>query len=117
MNDLPAKSPSPSGPLAERYEHPGTVTTFNRPEGEGIRVDSHVESGYAIPPFYDSMIAKLIVHAADRDAAIARSEEALSNFQIEGVKTTIPIHQRIMNEPDFISGDYNTGLIGRMLGS
>jgi acetyl-CoA carboxylase biotin carboxylase subunit len=94
---------------------PGTVATFTRPEGEGIRVDSHVEPGYAIPPFYDSMIAKLIVHAADRDAAIARSEEALSSFQIEGVKTTIPIHERILSETAFRTGEYDTLWLERLL--
>jgi acetyl-CoA carboxylase biotin carboxylase subunit len=94
---------------------PGTVSTFTRPEGDGIRVDSHVEPGYAIPPFYDSMIAKLIVHAADRDAAIARSEEALSSFRIEGVKTTVPIHKRILSEAAFRTGEYDTLWLERLL--
>jgi len=69
----------------------------------------------AIPPFYDSMIAKLIVHAVDRDAAIARSEEALSNFQIEGVKTTIPIHKRVLSEAEFRAGRYDTLWLERLL--
>jgi acetyl-CoA carboxylase biotin carboxylase subunit len=94
---------------------PGTVSAFSRPEGDGIRVDTHVESGYTIPPFYDSMIAKLIVRGEDRDAAIAKTQEALGSFRIEGVKTTIPIHRRILSEAAFRAGSYDTLWLERLL--
>jgi len=94
---------------------PGVVSVFEPPAGEGIRIDTHVESGYEIPPFYDSMIAKLIVHGADRDDAIRRSEQALDGFRIEGVSTTIPIQRRILAEPEFRSGAYDTLWLERLL--
>ena len=94
---------------------PGTIAVFDPPEGDGIRVDTHVESGYEIPPFYDSMIAKLIVHGANRDDAIRRSEAALEAFRIEGVATTIPIQRRILAEPAFRDGFYDTSWLERLL--
>jgi acetyl-CoA carboxylase biotin carboxylase subunit len=94
---------------------PGTISVFEPPSGDGVRVDTHVTSGYVIPPFYDSMIAKLIVHGADRDDAIRRSEQALEAFRIEGVKTTIPIHRRILTEPAFRKGAYDTLWLERLL--
>jgi acetyl-CoA carboxylase biotin carboxylase subunit len=94
---------------------PGTIAVFEPPSGDGVRVDTHVTSGYVIPPFYDSMIAKLIVHGADRDDAIRRSEQALEAFRIEGVKTTIPIHRRILTEPAFRTGAYDTLWLERLL--
>jgi acetyl-CoA carboxylase biotin carboxylase subunit len=96
---------------------PGTIAVFEPPAGDGIRVDTHVESGYEIPPFYDSMIAKLIVHGADRDDAIRRSEAALEAFRIEGVATTIPIQRRILAEPAFREGAYDTTWLERFLGA
>ncbi len=96
---------------------PGKLSHVEFPEGEGIRVDTHVTTGYRIPPFYDSMIAKLVVHGATRAKAIARSEKALDAFRIEGVKTTIPLHQRILSEPDFRKGSYDTTWLERLLGS
>jgi acetyl-CoA carboxylase biotin carboxylase subunit len=87
---------------------PGTIAAFDPPAGEGIRLESHVEAGYTIPPFYDSMIAKLIVRGDDRSDAIQRSESALEDFHIEGVATTIPIHRRILAEASFRDGDYDT---------
>jgi acetyl/propionyl-CoA carboxylase alpha subunit len=94
---------------------PGEVRVFEPPSGDGIRVDTHVRSGYRIPPFYDSMIAKLIVHAADRPAAIARAEQALDGFTVEGVKTTIPIHRQILASEEFRGGAYDTAWLERWL--
>jgi len=94
---------------------PGTISVFEPPTGDGVRIDTHVTSGYRIPPFYDSMIAKLIVHGDDRMDAIRRSEAALGDFRIEGVATTIPIHQRILSEPAFREGAYDTMWLERLL--
>jgi acetyl-CoA carboxylase biotin carboxylase subunit len=80
-----------------------------------VRIDSHAYAGYPIPPNYDSMIAKLIVHASTREQAIARMSRALGEYMITGVKTTIPFQQEIMKDPDFIKGDYNTGFVEKML--
>lgn len=96
---------------------PGKISVFEPPSGDGIRVDTHVESGYEIPPFYDSMIAKLIVHGADRTEAIRLSERALGNFRIEGVATTIGIHRRILAEESFRAGSYDTLWLERLLAS
>jgi acetyl-CoA carboxylase biotin carboxylase subunit len=94
---------------------PGVVAVFEPPAGNGIRVDTHVEAGYEIPPFYDSMIAKLIVHGSDRPDAIRRSEAALDAFRIEGVATTIPIQRRILSEPAFRDGSYDTSWLEHLL--
>jgi len=94
---------------------PGVVTVFEPPVGEGVRVDTHVAAGYRIPPFYDSMIAKLVVHGADRAEAIDRAEAALDSFRIEGVKTTVPIHRRILRHPEFRAGRYDTQWLERWL--
>ena len=85
---------------------PGRVTAFHAPGGLGVRVDSALYSGYFVPPFYDSLIAKLIVHAPTRTRAIDRMRRALDEFAVVGIKTTIPLHQRIVNHPDFQAGDY-----------
>ncbi|GBQ22199.1 acetyl-CoA carboxylase biotin carboxylase subunit [Acetobacter estunensis NRIC 0472] len=85
---------------------PGTVDVFHAPGGLGVRVDSALYSGYRVPPFYDSMIAKLIVHAPTRAAAIARMQRALDEIVVEGVKTVIPLHRRILADPEFQRGDY-----------
>ena len=87
---------------------PGTITTFNLPGGPGVRVDTYVYPGYRVPPFYDSMIAKVIVHARTRDLAIARMRRALDAMVIEGIKTTIPLHLKIMDNPDFQAGNFST---------
>ncbi len=87
---------------------PGKITTLNIPGGHGIRVDTHVYSGYVIPPYYDSMIAKLIVTAQTRPEAIAKMKRALDEFYIEGVKTTVPFHKQLMNAKDFVEGNYTT---------
>ena len=87
---------------------PGKITAFNIPGGPGVRVDTAVYPGYVVPPFYDSMIAKLIVHARTRDLAIARMRRALEMIVIEGIKTTIPLHLKIMNDEKFQRGDFST---------
>ncbi len=92
---------------------PGTITAFNPPGGLGVRVETAAYTQYVIPPYYDSMIAKLIVHAATRDEAIMRMQRALDEFIIEGVKTTIPMHQKILAEPDFQKGEISTKFMER----
>ena len=87
---------------------PGLITTYNIPGGPGVRVDTAVYAGYYVPPFYDSLIAKLIVHARTRELAIARMRRALQVMVIEGVKTTIPLHLAIMDDPHFNAGEYST---------
>ena len=86
---------------------PGKITEWHAPGGLGVRVDSEIYSGYSIPPFYDSMIAKLIVHGKTRNAALMRLRRALEEFVIEGVQTTIPLHQEIISQAEFIDGQYN----------
>jgi len=86
----------------------GKVTNYIAPGGNGVRIDSAVYPGYTIPPYYDSMVAKLIVHADTREEAIAKMNRALGEFFIEGVHTTIPFHEALMNNEVFISGDFNT---------
>jgi len=87
---------------------PGKITNFHSPGGHGVRVDTHVYSGYTIPPNYDSMIAKLICVAQTREEAINTMERALSEFVIEGIKTTIPLHLRLMRDPNFRAGNFTT---------
>ena len=87
---------------------PGKITAFNIPGGPGVRVDTAVYPGYTVPPFYDSMIAKLIVHARTRDLAIARMQRALDMIVVEGIKTTIPLHQKIMRDENFQKGNFST---------
>lgn len=87
---------------------PGRITVLHQPGGHGIRIDSHVYAGYTIPPYYDSMIAKIIAVARTRKEAIDTMSRALSEYVIEGVKTTIPFHQQLMKNEKFISGDFNT---------
>jgi acetyl-CoA carboxylase biotin carboxylase subunit len=85
---------------------PGTVKGFHAPGGMHVRVDSGLYVGYKVPPYYDSMIAKLIVYGSSRERCIMRLRRALEEFVIEGMKTTIPLHQKLINEPDFLAGDY-----------
>lgn len=87
---------------------PGKITTLHFPGGPGVRIDSHIYSGYTIPPYYDSMIAKLIVTAPTRQEVIARMKRALQEFVIEGVKTTIPFHIKLMDDENFKKGNFNT---------
>lgn len=92
---------------------PGTITKLYLPGGYGVRVDTHIYQGYTIPPFYDSLIAKLIVWGKTREEAIERGKRALREFKIEGVKTTIPFHLRILEHPQFLNGKYDTSLVDR----
>ena len=103
---------------AEDPEHdfrptPGEITSLHFPGGKGIRVDSHVYQGYKVPPFYDSMIAKLITFASTREEAIAKMRRALDEMVIEGIKTTIPFHRWMMDNEDFISGNIDTKYLER----
>ena len=90
---------------------PSKITNFHMPGGKGVRVDSHAYTGYVIPTYYDSMIGKIIVHAKNRERAINRMQRALEETIIEGPKTTIPYHQEIMENADFISGKFDTGFL------
>ena len=94
---------------------PGTIEEWIPSGGLGVRVDSHMYTGYTIPSYYDSLIAKLIVTAPNREELLKRSERALGEFKIAGVKTTIPFHQKILKNEDFAAGNMDTGLIERML--
>jgi len=87
---------------------PGKITTLHMPGGHGIRLDTHVYAGYTIPPNYDSMIAKIISTAQTREEAINKMKRALDEFIIEGVKTTIPFHRKLMDDPSYNSGNYTT---------
>ncbi|HET7153289.1 MAG TPA: acetyl-CoA carboxylase biotin carboxylase subunit [Candidatus Kapabacteria bacterium] len=87
---------------------PGTITALHFPGGRGVRVDSHIYQGYKIPPTYDSMLAKLICSAPTRQESLDKMRTALDEFIIEGVPTTIPFHRRMMEQPDFISGEFDT---------
>ncbi|MEM4257901.1 MAG: acetyl-CoA carboxylase biotin carboxylase subunit [Candidatus Thermoplasmatota archaeon] len=100
-------------PLNNFMPAPGKIVRYAEPSGPGIRVDAGVYQGFTIPPFYDSMIAKLIVWAEDRSRAIARVKRALWEYQIGGVRNNIPFHQVVMNHPKFVSGEYNTSFIPR----
>ena len=95
-------------PARDFAPSPGIITAFNVPGGPGVRIDTHCYNGYMIPPYYDSMIAKIIVHAPTRKKALARMLRALDEFIIEGVKTTIPLHKRVLNHPKFVEGDFTT---------
>jgi acetyl-CoA carboxylase, biotin carboxylase subunit len=93
---------------------PGKITFLSLPGGPGVRVDTAAYNGCVIPSHYDSLIAKLIVYGRDRSEAIARMKRALDEFIIEGIKTTIPFHKKVLNLPAFIKGDYNTGFLDKM---
>jgi len=92
---------------------PGRITTVNLPSGPGVRVDTAIYAGYFVPPYYDSLIAKLIVHSRTRERAIARMRRALEGTVIEGIKTTIPLHLKILRDPDFMAGDISTRFMER----
>lgn len=92
----------------------GEITSFHLPGGPGIRVDSHAYQRYKIPPYYDSLVAKLIAHGRTRDEAIARLTRALNEFIIEGIKTTIPFHQKLIARKEFVDGQFDTGFLERI---
>jgi acetyl-CoA carboxylase, biotin carboxylase subunit len=93
----------------------GRITTFQAPGGTGVRVDSAAYTDAIIPPYYDSLVAKLVVKGRDRGEAISRMRRALEMFTIEGIKTSIPLHRRILTHPDFIAGNFNTHFIEKLL--
>jgi acetyl-CoA carboxylase biotin carboxylase subunit len=95
-------------PYKDFIPSPGKITGLHIPGGYGVRVDSHIYEDYEIPPYYDSLIAKLIVHGADRKEAIARMLRCLDEFIVEGARTTIPIHKQILLHERFASGDFTT---------
>lgn len=98
-------------PYMDFRPSPGRILSFHTPKGHGVRVDTHAYAGYTIPPYYDSMIAKLIVRAQTREECIRKMERALDEFIIEGVKTTVPFHQKLMQNKDFREGNFNTGFL------
>jgi acetyl-CoA carboxylase biotin carboxylase subunit len=95
---------------------PGKIDLYYAPGGHGIRIDSHVYSNYTIPSNYDSMIAKLICVGYSRESAIRRMRRALGEYLISGIKTTIPFQLQIMEHPDFISGEFDTSFVEKMIG-
>ena len=101
-------------PSPERSQpSPGRIVTFHPPGGNGVRLDTHVYTGYKVPPHYDSLLAKLIVHAEDRPAAIARMKRALGELKVEGPKTTTALHLSLMDDPQFQAARFDTnGLEG-----
>ncbi|MFP6745806.1 MAG: acetyl-CoA carboxylase biotin carboxylase subunit, partial [Alphaproteobacteria bacterium] len=94
---------------------PGRIGHYHAPGGLGVRVDSALYAGYAIPPTYDSLIAKVIVHGASRNECLMRLRRALEEYVIDGVETTIPLHLRLIAEPDFVNGVYDITWLERFL--
>jgi acetyl-CoA carboxylase biotin carboxylase subunit len=94
---------------------PGLVSRWIVPGGPGVRVDSHVVEGYRVPPYYDSMVAKLLVHAPTRPEALARARRALSEFTVEGIHTTIPLQLRLLRDSPFVDGAVDTKYLERTL--
>ncbi|MSP16783.1 MAG: acetyl-CoA carboxylase biotin carboxylase subunit [Myxococcales bacterium] len=93
---------------------PGKITAVHIPGGLGVRVDTHIYSQYEVPPHYDSLLAKLIVHGTDRPAAVCRLRRALDEFVIEGIRSNVAFHRRLVAHPDFVAGNFDTGFIARM---
>jgi acetyl-CoA carboxylase, biotin carboxylase subunit len=98
-------------PFNDFRPSPGKITSFHTPKGHGVRVDTHAYAGYTIPPYYDSMIAKLIVRAQTREECITKMERALDEFIVEGAKTTVPFHQKLMKNEDFRKGNFTTNFL------
>jgi acetyl-CoA carboxylase biotin carboxylase subunit len=96
---------------------PGRITDYHAPGGLGVRVDSAIYSGYAVPPHYDSLIAKLIVHGSTRNECLMRLRRALGEFVIGGINTTIPLHQKLISDPDFLNGDYDIHWLEMWMGN
>jgi acetyl-CoA carboxylase biotin carboxylase subunit len=102
----------------ERFiPNPGKITFLSLPGGPGVRVDTAVYSGWTVPSYYDSLIAKVIVHGRNREEAISRMKRALDEFIIEGIKTTIPFHKKVFSQSDFVNGEFNTGFVDKLNGS
>ncbi|MBL9175467.1 MAG: acetyl-CoA carboxylase biotin carboxylase subunit [Verrucomicrobiales bacterium] len=104
-------------PFSDFRPSPGRIEMYYAPGGPGVRVDSHAYAGYTIPPYYDSMIGKLITHGKDRAEAMSRMSRALGEYMVTGIKSTIPFEQAILQDPDFRRGNYDTGFIERLLSS
>ncbi len=102
-------------PENDFFPSPGEVTAVEVPGGPGVRVDTAVFGGYAIPPFYDSMVGKLVVWGADREEALARGRRALAEYRLEGIKTTIPLHLKLIDDEAFVSGAYHTAYLENLL--
>ncbi len=100
-------------PANDFMPSPGRITSLILPAGPGVRMDTHIHSGYMVSPFYDSLIGKLVVWAQDRESAIRRMDRALAEFEVEGIQVTVPFHRRVMAEPDYISGNIDTHFIER----
>ena len=98
-------------PFHDFRPSPGKITSFHSAKGHGVRVDTHVYAGYTVPPNYDSMIAKIICKAQTREEVILKMQRALDEFIVEGIKTTVPFHQRLLRDPNFIAGEFNTGFL------
>ncbi|MCC6753767.1 MAG: acetyl-CoA carboxylase biotin carboxylase subunit [Saprospiraceae bacterium] len=98
-------------PFNDFRPNPGKITSLHTSKGHGVRVDTHVYSGYTVPPYYDSMIAKLICKAQTREECLTKLERALDEFIIEGIKTTIPFHQQLLKNKDFREGNFHTGFM------
>src|SRR5258707_13922113 len=94
---------------------PGRITEYHAPGGPGIRVDSGLYQGYEVPPYYDSLIAKLVVHGATREECVLRLRRALAEYVIGGIETTLPLHQRLVDDPDFRPGAYTIHWLERFL--
>jgi acetyl-CoA carboxylase biotin carboxylase subunit len=92
---------------------PGLITAYHPPGGPGVRLDTHVYAGYHVPPYYDSLLAKVIVHGNNRDEALGRMRQALDSFILEGVTTTIPFLSRVIRHPDFVAGNVDTKFLER----
>ncbi|HBG92587.1 MAG: acetyl-CoA carboxylase biotin carboxylase subunit [Nitrospirae bacterium GWF2_44_13] len=102
----------------ERFiPNPGKITFLSLPGGPGVRVDTAIYSGWTVPSYYDSLIAKVIAHGRNREEAVSRMKRALDEFIIEGIKTTIPFHKKVFSQPDFVSGEFNTGFVDKINGS
>ena len=95
---------------------PGRITMYHQPGGPGVRVDTHIYAGYEVPPYYDSLLAKLLVHAQSRQEAIRVMQRALDEFIIEPIRTTIPLHKQIFSDPAFWRGQLSTHYIEQLLG-
>jgi acetyl-CoA carboxylase, biotin carboxylase subunit len=102
-------------PFDDFRPSPGRIEMYYAPGGGGVRIDSHAYAGYTIPPYYDSMIGKLITYGKDRAESMNRMSRALSEYMITGVKTTIPFEQAILQDPDFRRGTYTTAFVERIL--
>src|SRR5690606_11894334 len=102
-------------PMENFRPNPGRITEWTPPQGPNIRLDTHCDVGYLVPPFYDSMIGKLIIYGRDREEALERMQQALARFQVGGIGTTIPFLRFVMAHPEFVAGRVNTGLVEKMI--